>query len=107
MIDGYVYGNDGDARRPTTGTFRCVELATGRSVWETALGFGSLIAADGKLILLNSIGVIHIAEATPDGYRQIAEAALPRNQYWTPPALAGGRLYCRNLRGDLFCIDLR
>jgi hypothetical protein len=25
---------------------------------------------------------------------------------WTPPALANGRLYIRNAKGDLLCLDL-
>ena len=107
LIDGFVYGNDGDARRPTSGVFRSVELATGKTMWEADLGFGSIIASKGRLIMLSSIGVIHVAAASPEGYREIAKAALPRNQYWTPPALVDGLLFCRNLRGDLFCIDLR
>jgi outer membrane protein assembly factor BamB len=110
-LDGYIYGIDGDARQPGAGTLRCLEAATGKPAWSMRLGFGSLIAAgeQGKerLIVLNSAGVIFIAPASPSGYRELAKATLPRDQYWSPPALAQGRLFMRNLSGDLFAIDLR
>jgi outer membrane protein assembly factor BamB len=107
LLNGYIYGIDGDARQPSAGTLRCVEALSGKEAWSERLGFGSLIAAGGRLIVLNSAGTIIAAEASPAGYRELGRASLPRDQYWTPPALAGGRLYVRNLRGDLFSIDLR
>jgi outer membrane protein assembly factor BamB len=107
LLDGYLYGIDGDARQPGAGTLRCVEALSGKEAWNARLGFGSLIAAGGRLVMLSSAGTITVAEATPAGYRELAKTSLPRDQYWTPPALTGGRLYVRNLRGDLFAIDVR
>ena len=107
LIDGYLYGNDGDARQPTSGTFRCVDFDTGREQWSRRLGFGSLIAAGNKLVLLTSLGSLYVIEATPKGFLQLADTSLPRGQYWGPPALANGFLYCRTTTGDLYCIDVR
>jgi outer membrane protein assembly factor BamB len=107
FIDGYLYGIDGDARRASGGVLRCVEAATGREAWSKQVGFGSLIAVGGHLVVLNSSGTIFVAEATPAGYRELAQASLPRDQYWSPPAFAQGRLFVRNLRGGLFAIDMR
>ena len=106
-LDGYLYGIDGDARQAGGGTLRCVDAATGREAWSQRLGFGSLIAVDGRLVVLNSSGTVVVAEATPAGYRELSRASLPRDQYWSPPAFAGGRLFIRNLRGTLFAIDMR
>ena len=106
LIDGYLYGNDGDSRSPTSGTFNCVEFDTGRVMWSARLGFGSLIAAGDRLVMLNYAGVITVARLTPDGYYEIASGSLPRSQYWTPPVIAHSRLYCRSVRGELYCIDL-
>jgi outer membrane protein assembly factor BamB len=110
-LDGFIYGIDGDARQASAGTLRCLEAKTGKTAWSMRLGFGSLIAAGerGKerLIVLNSAGSIFIAPASPAGYQELAKATLPRDQYWSPPALAQGRLFVRNLRGDLFAIDLK
>ena len=103
--DGYLYGNDGDARQTTSGIFRCIEFETGREKWNARLGFGSLIAVGDYLIMLNAVGVVVIAELNPEVFRRVAEFELPRNQYWTPPVLVRGRLFIRNLKGDVFCID--
>jgi len=110
-LGGYIYGIDGDARQSSAGTLRCVDVRTGKPVWSMRLGFGSLIAAgqpgSERLIVLNSMGTIFVAPASPSGYKELAKATLPRDQYWNPPALAQGRLFVRNLSGDLFAIDLR
>lgn len=104
-IDGYIYGNSGDARMARSGYFRCVDFETGRLQWSERLGFGSLIGVNEHLVLLNSYGELYVADATPRAYRQVAAVSLPRNQYWSPPAYANGRLYVRNLRGALYCLD--
>jgi len=44
-------------------------------------------------------------------YKEISSADVldgekkPRN-FWTPPVLCNGRIYCRNYAGDLVCIDV-
>jgi outer membrane protein assembly factor BamB len=106
MIDGCIYGNDGFAGR-RSGVFRCLDAETGRETWSEDLGFGSLIAADGKLILLTEQGDLHIALATPTGYREIARArSILSSSCWTPPVLCDGRIYLRNHRGELVCLDM-
>jgi outer membrane protein assembly factor BamB len=106
-IDGFIYGIDGDARQFSAGTLRCLDARTGKEAWSARLGFGSLIAAGGRLIVLNAAGTIITAEAMPAAFKEISRGPLPRNQYWTPPAFARGMLYVRNLQGDLFAIDMR
>jgi outer membrane protein assembly factor BamB len=106
LIDGYLYGNDGDARSAVSSHFRCVEFDTGREMWSEKISFGSPIAAGDKLIILNSIGKIFVAEATPQEYRQVASTSLMYDLYWTPPVFVRGRLYCRSQYGDLYCIDV-
>jgi outer membrane protein assembly factor BamB len=106
LIDGHLYGNDGDARSPSSGHFRCVEFDTGKEMWSEKLGFGSLIVAGDKLILLSAYGRLFVADVTTEGYHEVARASLIPDQYWTPPVLVGGRLYIRNAYGDLFCIDV-
>lgn len=106
-IDGYIYGNDGTAWSDR-GFFRCLDADSGREMWSAALGFGSLIVVNNKLVMLNSTGDLIIAEATPEAYMEIARAedVIPR-KCWTPPAFSNGRLYLRNDRGEIVCIDLR
>ncbi len=106
-LGGYLYGIDGDARVPNGGVLRCLDVRTGKTAWSAPVGFGSLIATRDHLVVLNSTGTIIVAEASSAGYRELARCSLPRNQYWTPPALAGGKLFVRNLTGDLFAIDVK
>lgn len=105
--DGFLYGVDGDARTPGAGSLRCVDLTTGKAAWSAPLGFGSLIAAENLLVFLGSTGTIVTADASQSAYVERSRGSLPRNQYWTPPALANGRLFIRNLSGDLFAVDVR
>lgn len=106
-IGDFVYGIDGDenAREPA---LKCIEFMTGKEIWtDTRIGFGSLIAADGKLIILAATGELIVGGASPKGWNQIARAKVLEGKCWTPPALANGRLYCRNADGELVCLNLR
>jgi outer membrane protein assembly factor BamB len=111
-IDGYLYGIVG-AYFPSTRdcTFRCIDVKTGEVMWEQEMGGASLMAADGKLIILEENGILHIAEATPSSYKKISSRIIHENEemppkYWTPPVLYKGKIYCRNFYGDLICIDV-
>ena len=106
LIDGFIYGCDGDVRSPASGTFRCVDFDTGEIMWSAKIGYGAIIAAGDRLVILTYNGGITVARATERRYEEIAKGRLPRSQYWTPPALSNSRLYCRTVRGDLYCIEL-
>src|SRR5581483_7978128 len=105
LIDGNLYGINGQAMK--TGDLRCVDFKTGEARWvQPGLGIGSLIAADGKLIVLSEKGELIIAEANPDSFKPLARAQVLGGKCWTSPVLANGRIYCRNSRGDLVCLDV-
>lgn len=107
LIDGHLYGIDGhgDERKPQ---LKCLELATGKVVWaEPAVGTGTLIAADGKLIILGGKGELIIAKATSKGFEAISRSQVIGGKCWTAPALSDGLLYVRNAQGVLICLDLR
>ena len=103
LVDGYAYGFDlrdiqAKLRRPSRGRFKCLELTTGNVRWETdRTGHASVIAADGKLILLNDTGQVLLLRATPDRYEELARATVFGGECcWTAPALDRGRLYLRS-----------
>ena len=50
---------------------------------------------------------ITIAKASPSQYSVIASRKILSSTHWTPPSFANGRLYIRNARGDIVCVDLR
>ena len=102
-VQGYIYANDGDANAHF-GTFRCLRVDTGEETWSAPLGFGSLIVAGGRLLLVTERRDIVEAELAHDEYREIARMKLPRGLIWTPPVLVNGRLYIRSMNGTLYAI---
>jgi outer membrane protein assembly factor BamB len=111
-IDGYLYGITGDYYlRIQDCLFRCIDVKTGEVMWEQETRGASLISANGKLIILEVNGTLHIAEATPSSYREISSVHIHENEempsrYWTPPVLYRGKIYIRNYYSDLVCIDV-
>jgi outer membrane protein assembly factor BamB len=100
FTDGHIYGFD-------RGTLKSVDAATGEIRWK-ARGFqrGSLIAADGRLIVLGELGKLALVAATPEAYAEQSAAQVLQGRNWTTPTLAGGRLYLRN-HEEIVCVDLR
>jgi outer membrane protein assembly factor BamB len=70
------------------------------------MGTGSLMIADGKLIILGEKGTLVIAEASPEGFKELASAKILTGKCWTVPVLANGRIYARNAAGQLVCLDV-
>jgi outer membrane protein assembly factor BamB len=100
---GYIYGVDDDP------SISCLDFKTGEVKWaQRGFGKGSLMLADGKLIILSDKGKLAIAEATPTEYKELASAQiLPNKKCWTVPVLANGRIYARNNPdGQLVCLDV-
>ena len=100
LHDDHIYGFD-------IGILKAIDAATGEEQWK-ARGFerGSLIAADGQLIVLGEQGNLALVEATPSGYREKGSAQILRGRAWTMPSLADGRLFLRN-HSEMVSLDLR
>jgi outer membrane protein assembly factor BamB len=97
---------DGDTT--AKGALKCVEFATGTQKWsQPGVGSGALIVADGKLIVLTDRGELQVAPASPDGFKPTSRAQVLGGKCWTVPVLANGRIYARNARGDVVCVDVR
>ena len=97
--EGAIYGFD-DA------IFKCMDAETGAERWKTrGYGKGTLILADGHLIVLGDAGKLAIVEANPDAHVQVASAQVLSDRCWTAPSLAAGRLYLRNMV-EIVCLDL-
>lgn len=85
---------------------KCIEANTGEEKWKSrGFGMGTVIIADGHLILLDGRGKLGLAEATPAGYIEKASAKVLSGRCWTVPALANGKLYLRNLE-EVVCLDM-
>jgi len=104
LWNDHLYGFD-DA------TLKCIDL-DGNEKWaQRGLGQGSLMIADGKLIVNSSKGELILAEASPAGYKELYKQNVLKNgrnvQCWTMPVLANGLIYCRNSHGHVVCMDHR
>jgi outer membrane protein assembly factor BamB len=87
---------------------RCLDWKTGATRWtQKGLGVGSLISADGKLIILSETGELVVAEANSTAFKPIARAQILGGKCWATPVLANGRLYARNTKGDLVCVEAK
>ncbi|MEM7587911.1 MAG: PQQ-binding-like beta-propeller repeat protein [Acidobacteriota bacterium] len=78
----------------------CVDAATGESRWRSREpGDGFLIGVGGKLVIVTKKGSVHLAEATPEGYRELAATPVFNNLAWSAPSFSGGSIYARSLDG--------
>jgi outer membrane protein assembly factor BamB len=105
LIDKHLYGISGQSGHGAD--LRCVEFETGKVLWtEKSAGFGALMGVDGKLIVLSEKGELIVCKAEPAKFEALARAQVLGGKCWTAPVLANGRIYCRNVRGDLACVDV-
>lgn len=108
IVGDYVYGlgdlNKGKKR--SDAVLKCVELKTGKIVWENpSIGKGSITYADGHLYLHSEKpkeGTVALVEATPEGYKEKGRFKHPDPSgvnTWAYPVVANGRLYIRDGTG--------
>ena len=87
-----------------------MKFATGEVAWrDRSVGKGQVIFAEGRLYLFGENGTAGLAEATPEGYREISRFPITRTSNlptWALPAIAGGKLYLRD-QGTLYCYNIR
>lgn len=112
--DGYVYGSSG--RHSDQAQLRCVELASGKIMWEQrGLGRSSLLMLDGHFICLTESGELLLLKVNPQRYEEVSRcnvadpqrprAGLTRHPYWAAPVLTHGLLYVRGQQ-RLACLEL-
>jgi outer membrane protein assembly factor BamB len=102
---GFLYGFNG--RQEEGAKLRCVELMTGKIQWtDDRPGCGSMILAEGNLIILNEHGQLVLVEASPDSYKEKARAQVLAAPCRSPIALADGLLYARDSK-KLVCWNLK
>ena len=91
---GYLYASSGDFGPKL---FSALNLATGKLAWQQrTLGRCSLVYRDGRYLILQEDGQLSLATLTPQTLKIHAQAQLFQERAWTPPTLAGNRLYIRN-----------
>lgn len=104
--EGLVYGLDG-RQDVGTATLKCFDPATRNVLWQREqMVYGTLVAADGKLLFQQTDGTLRMLALSREGYRELAVARLLPGTTRALPALAHGRWYLRNEQ-TLKCFDLR
>lgn len=99
LHEGFLYTSDEVG-------LKCVEFKTGEEKWSRrGTKHGTLVIADGHMIVLTEEGGLLIGAATPKGFEPKTEVRLQDGRHWTVPTLYEGRLYIRNLERAA-CFDL-
>jgi len=99
---GYLYGFDETK-------LTCLDFKDGSIKWaEGSFGKGALMmSADGRMIIISDKGELVIASVNPEKFDLISRAQiLPKAKCWTTPILANGKIYARNAKGDMVCVDV-
>lgn len=97
----YFYGSTGDP---------CCVIAiraeTGEVAWqEQGLSLANVVAADGKLVLLDYEGVLGLATARPGAWKVSSKVSMLEREAFTAPTLAGTSLYLRDQK-RILALDL-
>lgn len=89
--DGFIYGMTGRI-------FTCVDAATGETRWksrEPGDGFPTLVGD--KLVIITKPGTLHVANASPEGYQEVARLDLFEEHSWSSVAFADGHIFARSM----------
>jgi PQQ-like domain len=103
FYQGHIYGVRPDEQ------LVCLDLE-GNVVWTSGsthkFGLGPYTIINGLIYVMDDHGKLTLAEATPTGYVQLAEAdVLEGIDAWAPMALASNRLILRDLT-EMICLDI-
>ena len=100
LYENHLYGFDDSI-------LKCLDAETGAEKWKTrGYNKGTLIVADGQLIVLGEEGQLGLVEATPAAFREKSKAQILNSRCWTVPSLADGRLYIRD-ESEIVCLNIR
>jgi outer membrane protein assembly factor BamB len=102
-IGDFVYGTTGDFG---PAFLTALNIKTGESPWQVR-GFAraSLLAADGKVIVMNEDGDLALARLSATGAEILSRTKVFDTTTWTAPTLVGTTLYARD-REKIVALDL-
>jgi outer membrane protein assembly factor BamB len=104
---GYLYGFHGHAWENNGPALRCVELATGKVMWEQPKsGSGTIVKCGDNLLILTDPGELQLGKADPKKFKITARAQVLGRNTRSYPAVADGIVYVRGQK-KLVALDLR
>ena len=100
MQNGIIYGLD-------EAILAAIDAETGELKWKGGrYGYGQVLLAGDKLIVLTEDGDLALVRATPERHEEVVRFSVLEGKTWNVPALAGGYLLVRNL-SEMAAFDLR
>jgi outer membrane protein assembly factor BamB len=100
LHEGVIYGLD-------ESILAAIDANTGELKWKGGrYGYGQLLLAGGRLIVLTEDGDLALLRATPEKHEEITRFHVLDGKTWNVPAMAGGYLLVRNL-AEMAAFDLR
>jgi outer membrane protein assembly factor BamB len=91
----------------------CLDWESGETVWEGAnfnYGASCVLTGDERLILLGNRGELLLAESavrSPEEFTRLASRkSLSGKDLWSHVILAGGRVFCKDVSGNLLCLEI-
>ena len=85
----------------------CADFLTGKERWrKPRIKHGTMVLADGNLILLAQDGTLQIAPVSGADFEPTTDIELLDDRCWTVPVLHRGKLFARNLNRAV-CYDLK
>ncbi len=100
LHQGYIYGLD-------ESILACLDAATGEQKWKGGrYGYGQVVLAGDRLIVLTENGEIALVKATPERFDEVAKFQAIEGKSWNHPVIADGRLLVRNIR-EMAAFDIR
>ena len=105
FYQGHLYAVRSDGQLACMALDGKVQWASGRN---DRFGLGPYLIANGLLFVMDDKATLTLAEATPGGYRKLAQARIldEAHDAWGPMALAAGRLILRDVT-RMVCLDVR
>jgi outer membrane protein assembly factor BamB len=113
LLGGFLYGYNEDDRG-----WVCQNFADGSQRWKSnprkSLKAGAVIAADGRLYIVDEAGNVGMVATGTDKYTELSRFKLPqksakrrpRGGLWTHPAISDGKLYLRD-QELIFCYQIK
>jgi outer membrane protein assembly factor BamB len=102
LVGDYLYGFS-DA------ILTAMKFDSGQVAWrDRSVGKGSVVFADNRLYLYSERGVVGLAEASPDGYREHGrfQISAGNEPTWSHPIVANGALFIRD-QDHIYAFDVR
>lgn len=88
------------------GTFQCIELLTGKTVWNERMkgdNWGSIVLVEGRLFVTNQDGVTRVVEPSPEKMTVVAENDIGESSNATP-AFSDSEIFLRTSK-SIYCVS--